>query len=336
MADFTSFPSEADVVSHWRGPLDQPLVTLVCICFEHEPYVESTLKSFVEQISSFAFEIILYDDCSTDGTRSILREFAMRYPSITHLVLPDTNQLSQGKRPLFDLVLPHSRGRYVARLEGDDFWTDPSKIQQQVEFLEAHPEYALVTHDVATIESDGQMKDHKWLPDFYKRDFSREEVMLGWAGPTTQSVLFRNVIRDIPQEMRLSPSEDVFLGALLGKYGKCKYLPHISPSMYRHHSGGIFTSIPSAEQNHMQVCILFGLYCYYRRIGQHHQARVLKLRYLERVLRCTSLPEMLKILRVRLFGHPSRGIFRFHTSRQSLMVPKINRQKGVRATPSGH
>ncbi len=297
---FANFPTEDDVVKTWHGEREVPVATFACMAYMHAPFILDTLRGFVNQHTDFPFEIICYDDCSSDGTREIILAFAARYPTIVRTVFPEMNQRSAGIKPLFHIIAPLCRGRYIAFCEGDDFWSDSEKIQKQVDFLEQHPDYALTTHHIATIDRDGEMLNPDWLADFYKRDFSNQEVILAWNCVQIQSILFRNLIQDMPEEMRKTPTGDVFFSSLLGHFGKAKYLADIKPSMYRQHDGGVFSTLSLSDKNDQQSLNFYWLYRYYKRIGHEQEARIFKLRHLERGLREVPIIDLIRLIYLKL------------------------------------
>jgi glycosyltransferase involved in cell wall biosynthesis len=126
-----------------------PLVSIACITYNHEPYLRMCIDGFLLQKTSFPFEILIHDDASTDGSDQIIREYELKYPDLISPIYQIENQYSKGnKRILVKFVFPKCRGKYIALCEGDDYWTDPLKLQKQVDFLEANQEYALVWTDV--------------------------------------------------------------------------------------------------------------------------------------------------------------------------------------------
>ena len=132
-----------------------PLLTIRCLAYNHEHYIRQCLDGFVMQQTDFKFEVIVHDDASTDGTANIIREYAEKYPDIIKPILQTENQYSKHDGSLRRIVNEHTRGKYVAFCEGDDYWTDPLKIQKQVGFLEANPEYGLVyTEAKSFIQND--------------------------------------------------------------------------------------------------------------------------------------------------------------------------------------
>lgn len=112
------------------------LVTIRCLTYNHEPYIRQCLEGFVMQKTNFRFEAIVHDDASTDGTASIIREYAEKYPDIIKPIFETENQYSKRDGALRRIMNAHTRGKYVAMCEGDDYWIDPLKLQKQVDILE--------------------------------------------------------------------------------------------------------------------------------------------------------------------------------------------------------
>lgn len=120
-------------------------VTVCCLTYNHEKYVRQCLDGFIMQKTDFHFEVIVHDDASTDKTQDIIREYATNYPKIIKPILQKKNQYSQGNRAILaTFCYPEANGKYIAICEGDDYWTDPFKLQKQVDCLENHSEYAMV------------------------------------------------------------------------------------------------------------------------------------------------------------------------------------------------
>lgn len=119
------------------------LVSIVCITYNHEPYLRKALDGFLMQETDFSVEIILAEDCSTDGTRTICEEYAAKYPDKINYIFRDHNV---GYNENEFEAMCAAKGKYIAYCEGDDYWTDPLKLQKQVDFLESHPEYSVCWH----------------------------------------------------------------------------------------------------------------------------------------------------------------------------------------------
>ncbi len=122
------------------------LVTIRCITYNHEKYLADALEGFVMQKTNFPFVAIVHDDASTDGTAAILRQYAEKYPDIIHPIYETENQYSKHDgsiERIMDEAIAATGAKYIAICEGDDYWTDPLKLQKQVDFLESHPDYSV-------------------------------------------------------------------------------------------------------------------------------------------------------------------------------------------------
>ena len=119
---------------------DRPVkLSVTCMAYNHEKYIRQTLEGFVSQQTDFAFEVLVNDDLSTDGTAAVIREYTEKYPDIIRPFFQEKNLFSQHIDPLDAVLFPAARGQYLAACEGDDCWIDPTKLQRQVDFLDAHP-----------------------------------------------------------------------------------------------------------------------------------------------------------------------------------------------------
>lgn len=138
--------------------METPLVSICSITYNHAPFIRQCLDGFLMQQCNFPIEIIINDDCSTDGTTEIIREYAEKYPDKIFPIFHEENLYSQGVRGMFlNFVFPKARGKYIALCEGDDYWTDPLKLQKQVNFLESHPEYSLTCSDATVLGNSGEL-----------------------------------------------------------------------------------------------------------------------------------------------------------------------------------
>ena len=124
-----------------------PLVSICCITYNHAPFIKKCLEGFLMQETSFPVEILIHDDASVDGTDEIIKEYADKYPDLIFPLYETENQYSQGKHNEIDFYnYRRARGKYIAYCEGDDYWTDPLKLQKQVDFMESHPDYSVCFH----------------------------------------------------------------------------------------------------------------------------------------------------------------------------------------------
>lgn len=126
---------------------DNPLVSICTLTFNHAKFIRQCLDGFLMQEREFGIEILIHDDASTDGTVEILREYEAKYPGLIFPLYESENQYSRGGAGKMDFFnYNRARGKYIACCEGDDYWTDPLKLQKQVDFMEANPEYSVCFH----------------------------------------------------------------------------------------------------------------------------------------------------------------------------------------------
>ena len=128
-----------------------PLVSVVCTAYNHQAYIKDSLEGFIMQKTNFPFEIIVHDDASTDDTVKIMREYEAKFPELFVNIYQTENQYSKAKANVLKIVFNAAKGKYIAFCEGDDYWTDPLKLQKQVDFLEKNNEYSMVCHDALRI-----------------------------------------------------------------------------------------------------------------------------------------------------------------------------------------
>ena len=209
-----------------------PLVTIRCFAYNHEPYIRQCLEGFVMQKTNFPFEAIVHDDASTDGTAKIIREYVEKYPDIIKPIYEIENQYSKHDGSLRKIMNSHTRGKYIAYCEGDDYWTDPLKLQKQVDFMESHPEYSLCFHATNCIYGHDENPCHTICYD--KCEFELDDLILGGGGMmATNSMLYkRDLVKSVPLWVQKAPVGDLPLMLLLGSYGKVHYIDEIM-SVYR-------------------------------------------------------------------------------------------------------
>lgn len=169
----------------------RPLVAIDCITYNHESYIRDALEGFVMQKTNFPFIAVVHEDASTDGTANVLKEYAKKYPDIIFPIFEEENQYSKkdgSLRNIMNAAYEATGTKYIALCEGDDYWTDPNKLQKQVDFLESHPDVSLCFHNVVTKNIDGSLQE-----DLYKidsnREYSVEEIIRNWTIPTCSVVL---------------------------------------------------------------------------------------------------------------------------------------------------
>src|SRR5690554_1577899 len=131
------------------------LLSICCLTYNHKPFIEKAINSFLTQKTNFSFEVLIHDDASTDGTSEIVKAYESKYPSIIKPIYQTENQWSKGLRSItVNYNFTRAKGKYIAICEGDDYWTDPHKLQKQVDFLESHPDYILCCGGFTSVNGD--------------------------------------------------------------------------------------------------------------------------------------------------------------------------------------
>lgn len=144
---------------------DKPLVSISCITYNHAPYIRQCLEGFVMQKTNFAYEVLIHDDASTDGTADIIREYENKYPDIIKPIYETENQWSKGRVGSIVFNIPRANGKYIALCEGDDYWIDPNKLQKQVDYLETNTNHDLCcTASRRFLQDKGEFVDHGGTP----------------------------------------------------------------------------------------------------------------------------------------------------------------------------
>ena len=169
-------------------------VSVLCAAYNHANYIRKTLDGFISQKTDFAFEVWVHDDASTDDTAQIIREYEQKWPQIIKPIYQTENQYQQKVSVFKEHLCPKARGKYIAICEGDDYWTDDTKLQQQFDYMEAHPDCSMVAHKTVKVFEDGSL-----LGNFSNRNFSdpsacylsAEEVITNVNDFHTSSLFFR-------------------------------------------------------------------------------------------------------------------------------------------------
>lgn len=239
-------------------------LSIHCITYNHAPFIRKALDGFVMQKTNFPFEAVIGDDCSTDGTTEIIKEYAAKYPNIIKPIFHNKN--TGGQQNYFDVANACS-GEYVAMCEGDDYWTDENKLQKQVDFLDSHPECSICFHPV-TVKWEDKSEPDSIFPK-PKNRFNKEMLniddLLKCNFIQTNSCVYRwrfggkEKLSDVfPQG--ILPG-DYFLHLLHAEKGKIGFIPD-NMAVYRKHKGGIWNGCGVTDEwfircglPHIKFCI---------------------------------------------------------------------------------
>ena len=217
------------------------MVSVYCLTYNHERYVRDALESFVNQKTNFRYEVLVHDDASTDHTAQIIREYAAKYPDVIRPILQTENQYSKQVDIGPTFVRPCVRGKYIASCEGDDYWCDDNKLQKQVDFLEAHPEYAACVHDTKILDCRTGEMNHGMYGGETDRDLTFKEIV-NYSGACfhTSSVMARREFFWTPEALQMHEFGDYPRAVYLRLEGKVRYLKD-AMSVYRKFSEGSWT-----------------------------------------------------------------------------------------------
>jgi glycosyltransferase involved in cell wall biosynthesis len=220
---------------------DKPLVSIICTVYNHESFITQCLDGFIAQRTNFPFEIIVHDDASTDNTKAIIKNYEMKYPDLFNNIYQTENQFIKKDVNIWaDIMFPKAKGKYIALCEGDDYWTDPNKLQKQVDFLEANVNASLVFSN-CHVDVKGVLKTSNLK---YPNYFTFREYLNQYNAIPTCTMVFRkdNLLFDdrTINLLRGSPVGDFPLRFILGEIGDFIFLSD-SMAVYRKHDNGVST-----------------------------------------------------------------------------------------------
>ncbi len=212
------------------------MVNIICDTYNHEKYIADALESFVMQKTNFAFEVLVHDDASTDRTAEIIRDYEKRYPDLIKPIYETENQYSKEDGSLERIQYGRVKGKYIALCEGDDYWTDEYKLQQQYDYMESHQECSLVAHLALTDD----LRKHKMRPytnyDFSSPrncELSAEQVIKKHILFPTASMFFRKIHYDINADfLKTVRNYDYVYKILFATEGTVYVIPKVM-SVYR-------------------------------------------------------------------------------------------------------
>ena len=218
--------------------MTSPMVSVAMITFNHRQFIANAIESVLMQKTENAYDLVIGDDFSTDGTREILLNYQRQYPETIHLALADRNLGSKGKTN-FVRTLALCSGKYVALLEGDDYWTDSQKLKVQTTFLDTHPEYSACFHNVHILNESGtftpyfstRLSDTYCLEDLLKRNII----------PTCSVMFRRSQISSLPNWFYETQMGDWPLHIINAHFGCYGYIDMFM-GIYRVHASGVWSS----------------------------------------------------------------------------------------------
>lgn len=212
-------------------------VSVAILTYNQKEFIGKAIESALSQKTNFDIEILVGDDCSTDGAQETIFAYQQKYPDKVKAVLHSKNL---GQNGLFNTIetLKLAKGTYIAPMDGDDYWTDDQKLQRQVDFMEAHPDFSACFHNALITYEDGTPSHELNAPDqkevITAADLVGEDEIWFMA---TSAVMFKNGIMHYPEWFLKSSSGDIPRYVILAKHGPIGYVPGVM-SVYRKNRGG--------------------------------------------------------------------------------------------------
>ena len=247
----------------------KPLVAIHCLVYNHAPYLRDCFEGFVMQQTNFPFVAVVHDDASIDNSAAIIREYEENYPHIFKPIYETENQYSKHDDSLEQIMndaIDASGAKYVAMCEGDDYWTDPLKLQKQVDFMEANPEYVLCCHRYKIYNQNDGTWDKDYVHQLFEISpngfsFSNQENFNVWITKTLTLLIRQDALRKMPSKKGFKYWRDVHMNYYLLKQGKGFCMP-LEGSVYRRHQGGIFSALQQTQQRRIGMKIWYELLKY--------------------------------------------------------------------------
>lgn len=233
--------------------MEDILVNIKMLTYNHEKYLSRAIESVLMQKTTFSYQLIIGEDCSTDRTREIVNYYSKRYPD---RVKPIFNSVNLGPGKNSHSILRSCTAKYIAMLEGDDFWTDPNKLQMQVEYLEQNPEFSMCFTNSLVINENEEVTNYSRVPENYKRTLTQRDILMGYCPPANTAMFRRESLPlPLPDDYGKIINGDYFLFTLLTNNKNAGYLD-ITTSAYRVHSQGIWSQKPEEYviENYIKTC----------------------------------------------------------------------------------
>jgi glycosyltransferase involved in cell wall biosynthesis len=233
--------------------MNSPVVSICILTYQHSRFIAKSMEGALMQKTDFPFEVLIGEDESADGTRDICLDFAKRHPDLVRVFLRHRRDvvLIDG-RPRgsfnFRMTLREAKGEFVALCEGDDYWTDPEKLQRQVDYLRNNPDCVGCFHDTKLVDADGQTLQESYFASDQDK-FTQEDVLgaLLSCEPTCSLMFRRSAFVDPLPDWYLRRPSDLYLDILLTNHGSLGFVRH-NMGAYRKHTGGIWSGQRESNQ----------------------------------------------------------------------------------------
>lgn len=226
--------------------------------YNHANFITKALDSALMQKTNFEFEILISEDCSTDGTREIVEDYYRRFPDKIRLLLSQQNVHTN---EVVSRGIHAAKGYYVALLDGDDYWTSENKLQKQVEYLDKNQQCALCFHNASIVDGDDNQQLRNWTTADQKQISTLEDLWRGNFIATCSTMFRKKWLEKIPEWYHsFFPITDWPLYLLLAEHGTVDYINEVMGA-YRHHPAGLYS--PYSEKQKQETTLKF-----YKRINR--------------------------------------------------------------------
>ncbi|CDZ81723.1 Putative glycosyltransferase EpsE [Candidatus Rubidus massiliensis] len=212
-------------------------VSILVTSYNHEKYIAQAINSILEQNVSFPFEIVISDDCSTDGTKKILEQYQQKHPHLIYL-LPNKENFGITKN--LQRSLKACQGEYIAILEGDDYWIAKDKLQKQVDFLDNHPTYSMCFNGLLLYLNDKDIFQHS-VPLEKKTYTTQDLIKTNVIGNFSTCMYRKNIVEQLPPSIFETFTVDWMFNMACAQFGPIGCIP-LQMTAYRIHSTGVWSS----------------------------------------------------------------------------------------------
>ena len=225
------------------------MVSVVVPTYGHEKYIEKAINSVLMQKVNFNYEVLVGEDCSLDNTREILKAMEPNLPDFVHIFYREKN-MGMGTNGNSSDLSKRAKGKYFIMLEGDDYWIDENKLQEQVNFLETHPDYIAVAHNTEIVDQNNEIIQGKSYPECKNAEYTLNDFLDGILCGQTTTILSRKDYLLLPSLKSVAgyPGDraKVFILAAFGRV----YCIQKKMSAYRYITNGGYSYSATVEKNH--------------------------------------------------------------------------------------
>jgi glycosyltransferase involved in cell wall biosynthesis len=232
-------------------------VSAMILTYNHERFIAEAIEGFLMQRTSVPCELVIIDDCSTDGTRDVIRRYWERCRDRIRVLL---NRHNIGPRASIVRAYTACRGDYVAPLDGDDYWVSPDKLQRQADFLDAHPDCAMCFHSVTAVWDDGREEPLVMRPSRIKEVYTLSDLLECNLIQACSPMYRKGLFGEHPMWVYLTPVMDWAHHVLHALHGRIGYIDE-PMGVYRQHAGGMYAGQPTTDKLRIAVDMLRHFLC---------------------------------------------------------------------------